>query len=174
MPAGGGTEKQMTTSEQEVREKIHALLSSQRLAVLSTQRDGQPYSSLMAFAFTDDLKNIVIATGKSTRKHQNIVQECRVSLLVDNRSNSDDDFSAATALTVLGQAQRIEEAERPLYAKLYLSRHPSLESFLASPATALLKVRVSHYLLVSRFQSVMEYHVEDQADPLSDFSRHHQ
>lgn len=154
----------MTTSEQEVQEKIHALLNSQRLAVLSTQRDGQPYSSLMAFAFTDNLKNIVIATGRSTRKHQNIVQECRVSLLVDNRSNSDDDFSAATALTVLGKVQHLEEAERPLYEKLYLSRHPSLEDFLASPSTALLRVSVSHYLLVSRFQSVMEYHMEDQAD----------
>ncbi len=153
----------MTTNEQEVQEKIQALLRSQRLAVLSTQRDGQPYSSLMAFAYTADLKNIVIATGKSTRKHQNIVQECRVSLLVDNRSNSDDDFSAATALTVLGKAQRIEDAERPAYEKLYLSRHPSLESFLASPSTALLRVSVSDYLLVSCFQSVMEYHVEEQA-----------
>lgn len=155
----------MTTSEQEVQEKIHALLSSQRLAVLSTQREGQPYSSLMAFAFTADLKNIVIATGKSTRKHQNIVQECRVSLLVDTRSNSDDDFSTAMALTVLGKVQRIEEEEQPAYEKLYLSRHPSLESFLASPSTALLRVSVSHYLLVSRFQSVMEYHVEEQAEP---------
>ena len=166
MPAGG-TEKQMTTSEKEVQEKIRALLSSQRLAVLSTQRDGQPYSSLMAFAFTDDLKNIVIATGRSTRKHQNIVQECRVSLLVDNRSNSDDDFSTATALTVLGKVQHIEEAERPSYEKLYLSRHPSLENFLASSSTALLRVRVSHYLLVSRFQSVMEYHIQDEIDLLS-------
>jgi len=157
----------MITNEQEMQEKIHALLRSQRLAVLSTQRDGQPYSSLMAFAYTADLKNIVIATGKSTRKHQNIVQECRVSLLVDNRSNSDDDFSTATALTVLGKVQRIEDAERPAYEKLYLSRHPSLESFLASPSTALLRVSVFHYLLVSRFQSVMEYHVEEQADLFS-------
>lgn len=163
MPAGG-IEKEMTTSEQEVQEKIHALLSSQRLAVLSTQRDGQPYSSLMAFAYTADLENIIIATSKSTRKHQNIVQECRVSLLVDNRSNSDDDFSTATALTVLGRAQHIEEVVRPVYEKLYLSKHPSLESFVASPSTALLRVKVSHYLLVSRFQSVMEYHVDKESD----------
>lgn len=163
MPAGG-IEKEMTTSEQEVQEKIHALLSSQRLAVLSTQRDGQPYSSLMAFAYTADLENIIIATSKSTRKHQNIVQECRVSLLVDNRSNSDDDFSTATALTVLGRAQHIKEVVRPVYEKLYLSKHPSLESFVASPSTALLRVKVSHYLLVSRFQSVMEYHVDKESD----------
>lgn len=163
LPAGG-TEKPMTTSDKEVQEKIHALLSSQRLAVLSTQRDGQPYSSLMAFAFTADLKNIVIATGRSTRKHQNIVQECRVSLLVDTRSNSEDDFSAATALTVLGKAQRIEDAERPAYEKLYLSRHPSLESFIVSPSTALLRIMVSDYLLVSRFQSVMEYHIQQIQD----------
>ena len=46
----------MTTSEQEMQEKILHLLSNQKLAVLSTQRYGQPYSSLMAFAYTSDLK----------------------------------------------------------------------------------------------------------------------
>ena len=69
----------MSALEEEIQKKIANLLGSQQLAVLSTQRDGQPYSSLMAFAFTPELANIVVATGKSTRKHQNLMQESRVS-----------------------------------------------------------------------------------------------
>jgi nitroimidazol reductase NimA-like FMN-containing flavoprotein (pyridoxamine 5'-phosphate oxidase superfamily) len=154
----------MSESAKEKQERINILLGSQQLAVLSTQRAGQPYSSLMAFAYTSDLKNIVVATGKSTRKHQNIVQESRVSLLIDNRSNSEDDFQAAMALTVLGKAQLIQEAERQGYRELYLSRHPYLENFLASPSTAFLRILVYHYLLVSRFQNVMEYNIRDEVD----------
>ncbi|MGB3212900.1 MAG: pyridoxamine 5'-phosphate oxidase family protein [Desulforhopalus sp.] len=154
----------MIDPEQEMHKKIYGLLNSQQLAVLSTQRDGQPYSSLMAFAATSDLKNIVVATGKSTRKHQNIIQESRVSLLIDNRANSEDDFHAAMALTVLGKAQIIEDSERPYYLDIYLTRHPYLEKFLSSPSTAFFRIIVYHYLLVSRFQNVMEYHIQDEID----------
>ena len=154
----------MSTLEQEIQEKIAGLLGSQQLAVLSTQRDGQPYSSLMAYAFTPELANIVVATGKSTRKHQNLMQESRVSLLIDNRSNTENDFHAAMAVTVIGKAQFIEQSERPEFEKIYLQRHPYLEEFLASPTTAFVKIAVSHYVLVSRFQDVLEYRLGDESD----------
>lgn len=150
----------MNSQEQTVQEKILGLLDSQKLAVLSTQRDGHPYSSLMAFAFTTDLHNIVVATGTATRKHQNIIQESRVSLLIDNRSNNDNDVHAAMALTVQGLAQMVKEAEKDSFLNLYLNRHPYLEEFLASPSTALFKIHVYEYFLVSQFQKVMQYTIQ--------------
>ena len=39
----------------QVKQLLSDLFSSQRLAVLSTQESGQPYSNLVAFAQTDDL-----------------------------------------------------------------------------------------------------------------------
>ena len=154
----------MTRAELEIPETIRNLLDRQKLAALSTQRNGQPYTSLMAFACTADLKEFVVATGRSTRKHQNILQERRVSLLVDNRSNREDDFHSAMALTVLGEAVLVEAGERSPYQQLYLERHPYLEHFLDSPSTAFIKILVDHYLLVSHFQEVMEYRVRDGYD----------
>lgn len=154
----------MSASEQNIQQQIHSLLSSQQLAVLSTQRNGHPYSSLMAFAYSSDLENIVVATSKSTRKHQNLVQESRVSLLIDNRSNSANDFNEAMALTVIGAAELINNTKRPEYEELYLKRHPYLRKFLFSSSTALFKVRVYRYLLVSHFQEVLEYTLVDNAD----------
>ena len=157
----------MSRRDEEVKKAILSLLTSQQLAALSTQRDGQPYTSLMAFAHTQDLKYLVVATGKATRKHHNILHDARVSLLIDNRANSEDDFHAAMALTVLGKAQPVEESEQASYEGLYLRRHPYLEKFLASPTTAFIKVEVYHYLLVSRFQKVMEYRIRDDFDLFS-------
>lgn len=157
----------MNRQDEEVKKAILSLLSSQQLAALSTQRDGQPYTSLMAFAHTQDLKYVVVATGKATRKHHNILHDARVSLLIDNRSNSTDDFHSAMALTVLGKAEPVEADEQAAYQDLYLERHPYLEKFLSSPTTAFIKIHIYHYLLVSRFQKVMEYSIRDDLDLFS-------
>ena len=154
----------MSVTEKEIFEDIQHLLASQQFAVLSTQRNGQPYSSLMAFAFTPDLESIVVATGRSTRKHQNLIQESRVSLLIDNRTNGESDFHKAKAVTVIGKAQIIVESERLRFEKIYLQRHPYLNEFLASSSTAFLKISVSRYVLVSRFQDVTEYRISSQND----------
>ena len=71
------------------------------------------------------------------------------------------------AVTVIGKAQLIAQSERPEYEKIYLQRHPYLEKFLASPTTAFVKIAVSHYVLVSRFQDVMEYRLGDECDLFS-------
>ena len=157
----------MSMADNEILEKIRLLLSQQRLAVLSTQSDGQPYSSLMAFAFTPDLRKLLVATARATRKHQNIVEESRVSLLVDNRSNSDADFQHAAALTVLGTAEEVQAGEYREYSRLYLARHPYLEEFLSSATTSFFQVTVDRYLLVSEFEKVMEYQFAGRSGRLS-------
>ena len=157
-------EKDVTSSEDQIAKEIDVLLTSQGLAVLSTQRNGQPYSSLMAYAHADEIQTVLVATGKSTRKNANLVEEARVSLLVDNRSNSTEDFHAALALTILGRANPVEERKKQYYENIYLERHPYLEKFLESPSTILYRIEVYHYLLVKRFQNVMEYHLRDEMD----------
>lgn len=148
-----------TVNEKAVVEKIKDLLVTQPLAVLATQGDDGPYTSLMAYAYTDDLRYLVVATAMSTRKHRNIVGESRVALLIDDRSNTGEDFQSAAAVTIVGKASVVEESEREFFDKIYIKRHPSLEGFLLSPDTAFLKVSVHNYLMVSKFQEVVEYQV---------------
>ncbi len=142
-----------------IRREITALVNSQLLAVLSTHRDGQPYASLVAFAFSEDLAEIYFATARSTRKFTNIRQDRRVALLIDNRSNRSEDFHAAAAVTVIGSAVELEGQIREDSVRKYLARHPYLEEFVRAPTTALLKVAVSRYILVTRFQEVFELHM---------------
>jgi len=139
--------------------EIRDLVASQRLAVLSTEEQGQPYSNLMAFVSSEDLTFILFATTRSTRKYNNLRNEPRVSILIDNRRNEVIDFSEARAVTVLGKARELEEDERGHYENLYLSRHPHLLDFVSSPTCALFKVAVERYILVSQFQEVKELQV---------------
>ena len=143
-----------------IKGKLKKLFDSQRLAVLGTQREGQPYTSLVAFASSEDLKSLFFATTRSTRKYAYLSADSRVSMLVDNRSNEAFDFREAMAATALGEAEEMEGQDREKHLDLYLRKHPHLEEFVSSPSCAFIKIRVDRYYIVSRFQNVMEIHVE--------------
>ena len=158
---GSGTRTVSVLKEElELEEVIRELFSSQRLAVLGTQRGGQPYANLVAFAASNDLKSIFFATARATRKYANIEADSRVTVLIDNRSNQEADFSKAAAVTATGRAQEVRDSERELVTATYLAKHPMLKDFVQSPSCALLQVKVETYYLVRRFQNVMELHVK--------------
>ena len=140
----------------EVWATIRALLESQRLAVLSTQDQIQPYSNLVAFAATPDLKYLLFATTRATRKYANLLANCLISILIDNRTNQAADFAEAAAVTVLGQAEEMHGTELKQLLPVYLDRHPYLRDFVNSPTCALFRVSVERYILVTRFQDVRE------------------
>jgi nitroimidazol reductase NimA-like FMN-containing flavoprotein (pyridoxamine 5'-phosphate oxidase superfamily) len=140
----------------EMQKIVQELLNSQRLAVLSTQMSGRPYSNLIAFAATDDLKEILFATTRATRKFSNLTAEPRVSLLIDNRSNQETDFGEASAVTVLGTAEEVLGSERESYLQLFLKKHPYLEEFVTAPTCALIRVKVEKFIMVTQFQEVRE------------------
>jgi len=147
------------TDAAEMQKIVQALLSGQRLAVLATLMSdqlGRPYSNLIAFAATDDLKEIIFATSRATRKFRNLAADPRVSLLVDNRSNQETDFGEASAVTVLGTAGEVSGPEREARLQLFLTKHPYLEEFVTAPTCALIRVKVEKYIMVTRFQEVRE------------------
>ncbi len=128
------------------------LFRSQSLAVLATESEGQPHSCLVAFAYADDLKHLLFATRRDTRKFQDIVKNPLVAMLIDNRSNGEADFKQAVAVTAKGSAQELSADEMDRWADSYLNRHPYLGAFLKDGKVALLKIEVKEYLL-ARFDS---------------------
>ncbi len=130
------------------------LFSSQPLAVLATQGNGQPYGNLVAFAATEDLKGLLFATARGTRKFANITLDPRVAMVMDSRTNQKADFQRAVAVTATGIVEEVESMERDHLLKLYLLKHPHLKKFVKSPTCALLRVKVDNYYVVKRFQNV--------------------
>ncbi|MFC1579478.1 pyridoxamine 5'-phosphate oxidase family protein [Thermodesulfobacteriota bacterium] len=143
-----------------VKEKVKELFSVQKLAVLSTQREGQPYTTLVAFAASRDLEYLYFATTRATRKYANLKNDTRIAMLMDNRSNEVADFRYAMAATAVGRAEEIEDDEKEAAMEIYLFKHPHLREFVTSPTCALFKVEVRTYYVVNRFQDVMEIHLK--------------
>jgi heme iron utilization protein len=142
-----------------IKNDLIKLLRAQPLAVLSTQQDGQPYASLVAFVSNDDLTRLYFATARSTRKFTNIMKDSRVAMFIDNRSNNPADFQQATAVTATGRTAEVAPEKRSGVLELYLARHPYLKSFVKSPTCALCEVRVDTYFVCTNFQSVVEVHI---------------
>jgi len=130
------------------------LFFSQPLAVLATQSNGQPYGNLVAFVATEDLRSLLFATARGTRKFANITTDPKVAMVMDSRTNQRVDFQRAVAVTATGMVEEVESSERDHLLKLYLSKHPHLKKFVKSPTSALLRVKVDTYYVVKGFQNV--------------------
>jgi nitroimidazol reductase NimA-like FMN-containing flavoprotein (pyridoxamine 5'-phosphate oxidase superfamily) len=139
-----------------LREILQELLQSQKLAVLATQREGQPHCSLVAFAVTSNLKYVVFATPKRSQKYENMVRDGRISMLVDNRTGQDTDFQKAVAATIVGLAEDVPKTDSYNLLELYLRKHPKLNEFVSSDDCTLMRMSVDAYRMVRRFQEVTE------------------
>ena len=104
---------------------LRELLETQLLAVLGTHHEGEPYTSLVGFAASPDLKLLYFATGRATRKRANLAADARASMLIDNRRNHPADFSDAAAATAVGT---VEEVEAPRGPSSSASSSPSTPS----------------------------------------------
>ena len=120
---------------------------------------GQPYTSLVAFCEADELKFLVFATNRSTRKYANLAVNPQIAMLIDSRANQESDFVKATAATAIGRAEEVQDSERDRKLGIYLAKHPHLAEFATSPDTALFRITVDRYKIVTGLQTVRELHI---------------
>jgi general stress protein 26 len=145
--------------EFEIRNKVNELLSDQRLAVLSSNMKDQPYPSLVAFGQSDDLKNIFFATLRNSNKYENIKNNPKISMLIDNRGNSPSDISDAIAVSMFGVASKIDCQDEQC-RDIFLGKHPYLKKFLDMPDCVLIKIKVEKYKVITNFQNEDELKID--------------
>ena len=143
-----------------LRQQVKKLCASQRLCVLATQYDGQPYSNLVAFVETDGLRNLIFVTSRNTRKYVNSISNRKVAMMIDNRKNRTADFKAALAVTAIGTVEEVSGRERDGLVDTYVSKHPHLAEFVNGSDKALMKVTVTDYI-IARFDRVQFIHIDD-------------
>ena len=150
--------KSPTSQNSDLRDRIRHLVSQQSFCILCTQGQNQPYGSLIAYAFTDDLKQFFFTTPVATRKYK-LLSECRqVALVIDSRCQHQDDLTQVDAVTITGRATQIQSgADYEQGINMLKNRHPYLASFLDSASTALFRIDVVRYFHVTRFQEVSQW-----------------
>jgi heme iron utilization protein len=143
-----------------VADRVSALDKICPHAVLATAADEQPYTSLVAYALTPDVKGVAFITPKATRKYRNILKNPRVSLLIDTRTNTPGDYMKAESITILGKARLIRKGKaRTELAALFLKKHPKLGGIMESPETAFIFIEITTCIHVTQFQSVSVWDV---------------
>jgi nitroimidazol reductase NimA-like FMN-containing flavoprotein (pyridoxamine 5'-phosphate oxidase superfamily) len=138
--------------------RIRSLVTEQLYGVLCTQGQGQPYGSLIAFAFSDDLSRAVFSTPIATRKYHLLTECDRVSLVVDNRPQFPHDMMKVEALTATGRATEIPRGpDFQEHERLLVGRHSQLESFVRAASCALFRIDIFRFFHVGRFQEVGQW-----------------
>ena len=141
-----------------LEERIRRLVTTQPYGVLCTQGEEQAYGSLVAFAFTEDLREVFFCTPVATRKYRLLTLRDRVALVVDDRPEHPGEMMRVEAITATGRAGRIDAG--PQYdrcAARLVARHPQLEAFVAADSSALFRITVTRFFHVSRFQEVRQW-----------------
>jgi nitroimidazol reductase NimA-like FMN-containing flavoprotein (pyridoxamine 5'-phosphate oxidase superfamily) len=149
----------MENNRKQTLEQIAALFASQDLAVLSTQKNSQPYASLVAFAASPDLAHLYFLTPTTTRKYDHLTANPPVAILVNDSRNQADDIYRAVSVTGTGTAAVADKEKEKKALALFLQKHPHLKEFSKAPTTAFICVAMHRYYMVSRFQNVVELEI---------------
>ncbi len=138
-----------------VSERLALLDKTEYFAVLATDDDGQPYTSLINFALTPDFKAVIFATPRATRKYRNMKKTKSVALLIDSRSKETKNLMDTEAVTVIGNARPVRRGKAwESLADLFIKKHPDLAAFIQSPSTALMVIDAIQCIHVSQFQTI--------------------
>lgn len=145
-------------SDAEIEHEIRALCLEEPFAVLATQGGGQPYTSLISFAMSEDMKHLVFSTPTQTRKYSLIVANSNVSVMIDNRSRQPESINHICGLTITGRARILSVAgEIVKWQSLLTTKHSYLQKFVKSPSSSLILVETVRFLYVRRFQEVYQW-----------------
>lgn len=144
----------------DVAERLRVISITERHAALATDSHGQPYTSLVAFAMTSDMTKVVFATPRKTAKYSNILENRKVALLIDTRSNADSAYMKSEAVTIIGIARPVRRGKKwEELSGILLRKHPPLKKFLEAKTTAIILVEALKCFHTGSFQEVSEWSI---------------
>ncbi len=142
----------------QIETEIRELCLEQPFAVLATQGEGLPYTNLISYAFSADLRQLVFSTPSQTRKYNLITKNKKISLLIDNRAQQPESINLISAVTITGLARPLADPEEiDQWAGLLIKRHSYLDKFIKSPSSSLILVDIIRIFYVRRFQEVYQW-----------------
>lgn len=137
--------------------RMQAIIRDNDMCVLATTNGCKPHTSLMTYLPGNDGISVYMVTGKSTRKHDNILTNQHVSLLIDTRLQRIASPNRATvALTLQGVATILETPDNvSIYSNL-LNKNTTLKDIGTPEHTAIIHVQIQSLQLLD---GVADMHV---------------
>ncbi|WP_372950596.1 pyridoxamine 5'-phosphate oxidase family protein [Mariniphaga sp.] len=131
-----------------IKDYIGAVLKNSGFAVLATEGNGQPHTSLIAITPFKNFRQIIFVTYRNTLKYRNLSDNNKVAVLIEGEYLNMEGLKESVVLTIIGQTEEIIIAGNEAPYQAHLKRHPEMESFMLSQDCALFRVIAQSYQLV--------------------------
>jgi uncharacterized pyridoxamine 5'-phosphate oxidase family protein len=137
-----------------IKEYIEDLLQVSRFAVLATEGDGQPHTSLIAITPFGNSRQLIFATYRNTLKYRNLAKNSKVAVLIESSYVNMNGHKESTVLTIIGHTHEISLEENAAACQAHMKRHPEMESFMLSSDCAILEVIAQSYQVVNGIEDI--------------------
>jgi general stress protein 26 len=134
-----------------IKQKLADLFNEQRFGVIATQGKTEPYTNLVTFLTSEDFKKIYFPTSKKSKKYENLSENSRMSILIDDRGNNPQDIKKAMAVTAVGISKENKDIK---IVNAFLLKHPYLKKFVNSPNSVIIEIGIEKYIIVDRFENI--------------------
>jgi uncharacterized pyridoxamine 5'-phosphate oxidase family protein len=128
-----------------IKEYIEGVLKTSGFAVLATEGNGQPHTSLIAITQFGNFRQLIFATYRNTLKYRNLAYNSKVAVLIESRDVNINGLQKSIVLTIIGHTEEMSIAENEAAYQAHLKRHPELESFMLSSDCVLIRVIARSY-----------------------------
>lgn len=172
VPGPGGRPPAPSTEPsyaERARTLVH-LAQSGMLSTLSRRLPGHPFGSVMPYAPDEKGAPLLLISGMAMHT-QNLEADPRASLLVTQPGWTEDPL-AGGRLTLMGEAARVAESERPAAREAYLARHPRAAFWVDFEDFGFWRLEVVDLYFVGGFAAMdwvtREGYTAARPDPLAD------
>ena len=143
------------------------LLRRSRQGALATlmAASGDPYCSLVNVASHPDGSPILLISRLALHT-RNILEDARVSLMLDERAACDP--LAGARIMLAGRAEQAGGDDEPVLRRRYLAAHPSAEAFVEFKDFAFFRIRPLGAHLVAGFGRIIDLKPEQFLTDLAD------
>jgi heme iron utilization protein len=144
-----------------------SLLRRSRQGALATLMtgSGDPYCSLVNVATYPDGSPILLISRLALHT-RNIVDDRRVSLMLDERAEGDP--LEGSRIMLMGRAEEAVASDGDILRRRYLNAHPSAESFVDFQDFSFYRIRPSAIHLVAGFGRIVDLKPEQFLTDISD------
>ena len=89
-------------------------------------------------------------------RYNTILKNPNISILIDDRKNKSNDIKNAAAITVIGQAYKINKEDSKII-DLFKIKHPNLLNFILSSDSVLIEIKVDNFIFVNNFEKIKTF-----------------
>lgn len=151
VPEGREASPPEPTYAERARTLLH-LTRTGTLATLSRRHPGHPFASIMPYALDESGRPLLLISSMAMHT-QNLTADPRASLLVAQPDVVGDPL-AQPRVTVMGEARRLDGADRDEARSLYLARHENAKSWVDFDDFAFWRLEVVDVYFVGGFAAM--------------------